>query len=414
MKNKLKIIFSSHKYAAVLFISTVVYYIAFVGVGGPFLFKMSSDTHIFYFPDYSMGFCSKFLQGAIYNFFFDDLSIEAVSAFNTILFFVFLFLIILLLEFFIKSVEKENRAICTFLFFLFLAGPSSFTMHYYMLGSMDSYWLYFAVLSLLFMTDKRLYFMAVPMSALSILVNYGSLICFIPFIVILMIYKLSVVEDKREKIYLGAVTAFVITVSVGLTVYFVMFENDNLTYSLREFTKIMSDRGFNADPFYYKSTLYEVDYKNNIDYKYINSFDSPVVKAFVYVFHRMLFTLKYLSVRELSEMVFFILPPVIAVLMYFAGRIKEELKKNKLRAFSYFCCFMMFFVTAVAGILVSTDSIRFIAHAYTILLASFFFIAFYERDTAIGFMRDKLSRIPVSLVAVYSVFYAFSFYDPVG
>lgn len=75
---------------------------------------------------------------------------------------------------------------------------------------------------------------------------------------------------------------------------------------------------------------------------------------------------------------------------------------------------MMFFVTTVAGILVSTDSIRFIAHSYTILLASFFFIAYYERDTAIGFMRDKLSRIPVWVIAIYSVFYTFSFYDPVG
>lgn len=406
--------FKKHYYATILFCFTALYYIIFIGVGKPLSFNMSTDTYIFYFTDFSMGFSTKFLQGAIYNFFFDDMNIAAVSLFNLVLFFFFLALISILFGVFISSVDKQYRTVFTFLAVLFLTGPSSLTMHYYKLGSMDSYWLYFAILSLLCLYNKHLYCFIIPLSVLSVLISYGSILNFIPFIVILMIYKSTVIKNKNERILLSVTVIITIAVSIGFAFYFIMFEKENLTYTLSEFTQIIKDRGFTADPFYYKSSLYDVDYNNVVDYDYINSFESPVQRAFIFIWHRMLYSLNFISLKSAFGMLIYILPPVFVIFLYFTKRIKEEFSSHKIKAFSYLCCLGMFFITAVTGILVSTDTVRFLAHAYTLLFASFFFTAYYEKHTALGFVKDKISLIPMPAIILYTVFYIFSFFDPVG
>ena len=163
---------------------------------------LSDVCYPYFLVDFSMGFCSKLLPGAIYNFFFNNTSKEAVFSFNTIVFLAFVFIILVLLEKILLNHEEKNRTNIILLTVFFLTGISTFPMYVYKMGSLDSFWMYFTVLSVLFLSDKRLYLLIIPSSLMVIMVNYGSLFIYIPFILLLMIYKTTVVQDKNEKTFL--------------------------------------------------------------------------------------------------------------------------------------------------------------------------------------------------------------------
>lgn len=372
---------------------------------------LSDVCYPYFLVDFSMGFCSKLLPGAIYNFFFNNTSKEAVFAFNTVVFLVFVLIILLLLEKLLLLHEGKNRTNIILLTVFFLTGISTFPMYVYKMGSLDSFWMYFTVLSVLFLSDKRLYLLIVPSSLMVIMVNFGSLFVYIPFILLLMIYKTTVIQDKKEKALLWGVITLSLVSTVLLTGYFVLCEKDNLVYTFEEFSAILNERGYEGVSKYYATALYPEPYYENIDYEGIDSIESPLPKALYFLYQRLLFTLRAISFENGIGPLLICLPVVSAVFLCFRAFLKKE-NVDRLKKAVIILMSLMFFLSIAACTAFSADIVRFTGHAYTLLLASFFFVMYYEREKIADHLSKLLSKVPQFVIIVYTLFYALMVFDP--
>lgn len=372
---------------------------------------LSDVCYPYFLVDFSMGFCSKLLPGAIYNFFFDNTSKEAVFAFNTVVFLSFVLIVLALLEKLLLRFEEKNRKSIMLLTVFFLTGISTFPMYVYKMGSLDSFWMYFTVLSVLFLADKRLYLLIIPSSLMVIMVNFGSLFVYIPFILLLMIYKTTVIQDKKEIVLLWIVAAVTLVSTVLLSGYFVIYEKNNLVYTFEEFSAILNERGYEGISKYYATALYPEPYYENVDYAGINSIESPLPRTLYFLYQRLLFTLRAIGFKNGIAPMLLCLPVVAAVFLCFKALLKNEngsgLKKAVIILMS-----LMFFLSIAACAAFSADVVRFTGHAYTLLLASLFYVMYYEREKIADCLSVLLSKIPQFVIIIYTLVYAFMVFDP--
>lgn len=372
---------------------------------------LSDVCYPYFLVDFSMGFCSKLLPGAIYNFFFENTSKEAVFAFNTIVFLAFVFVILVLLKKLLLLHEGKNRTNIILLTVFFLTGISTFPMYVYKMGSLDSFWMYFTVLSVLFLSHKRLYLLIIPSSLMVIMVNYGSLFVYIPFIILLMIYKTTVIQDKKEKALLWFVAFVSLVSTVLLSGYFVLYEQSNLVYTFEEFSKILSSRGYEGVSKYYATGLYSEPYYETIDYEGINSIESPLFRALFFAYQRLLFTLETISFENGIAPMLLCSPVVAVVFLCFKAFLREK-NDNKLKKTVIICVSLMFFLSIGVCIVFSADVVRFIGHAYTLLLASFFYFLYYEREKIADHLSMLLSKIPQFVIIIFTLLYSLMVFDP--
>ena len=253
--------------------------------------RLSDVCYPYFLVDFSMGFCSKLLPGAIYNFLFDNTSRVAVFSYNTFIFIAFVLVVFVMLEKLILRVGYDDRKNFFCMSILFLTGISVFPMCVYKMGSLDSYWIYFTILSVVFLSDRRLYLLIIPSSLMVIMVNFGGIFVYIPFIILLTIYKSTVIQEKSEKYYLCVVAAITTVLSILLSGYFVIYEQGNLVYTFEEFTQILNNRGYDGVSRYYATGLYSEPYYDTVDYAGINGIESPIYRALYFVFQRFLLTL---------------------------------------------------------------------------------------------------------------------------
>lgn len=370
----------------------------------------------FYLVDYSMGFCSKMLPGVIYNFLFDDTSLQAVYSYCVFLYVLFIFLVVILLEKLVKLVEKENRSTLLFILLFFISGTLTFSAHVRMPGSHDFYWLVFAVLSLLCLSDKHFYIFIIPLSLLAVMVNYGYLVSYFLCVVALMIYKTATLSQNKDKIFLWIIIVLTVVLSLLLGVYFLLFERDNLKYTVEEFCKILESRGFTGENEYYRATLYNIDsydvFYENFNEKNINDAQTPIIYALATVYHRILIAFSGIRIETGIFPFLLALPCVAMIILYLCKKLKNE--TNKTKVFSLICLIPIFFVIIFISIFLSTDIIRFICNAYTGLFGSFLFLLYFEKGDSLNYIRDWIKKIPPFLILVFLIFYLFSIFDPIG
>lgn len=406
----IKKFFSKH-YSLHFFIFILLY--NFVVTRGFELWTIDSGTYTYYLVDFSMGFCSKFLPGAIYNFFFDDTSTTAVSIFAIFLFLLCAALISIMLEKILKNADEKNKNLLLFLFVFLLTGPSLLPMCIYRIGSHDVFWILFFLLSILFLSNKRLYILIVPMCMLSVTVNYGSLVSFIPAILLMMIYKITLIQEKKEKKWLWFTTILSLLSAVLLSAYFMIFEHSNLTYTFEEFTAILNERGYVGEPYYFGSNLYDIEYYEEINYEHLESIQSPFIYAIAHVYYRVVWNFAYISMETIIAPLLLSLPVIILIFSFLKTRIKDK-EEKKLKRFVVFCMLAMFFFILLGGVFLSTDIVRFWGHAYTLLFAFFLYIVYNEKNDNLQHMSDCIAKIPKPVVALYFMCYLFMVFDPTG
>ena len=74
----------------------------------------------------------------------------------------------------------------------------------------------------------------------------------------------------------------------------------------------------------------------------------------------------------------------------------------------------MFFCTFIFGVFFSTDVVRFLGHAYSILFASFLYVTYKEKGDGFDFIRKSIEKIPKNYIALYCMCYVFMVFDPMG
>ncbi len=406
---RIKHLINNHRYSLIIFSGIVIYNFAVTNAFN--LWTISKSNYAYHLVDFSVGFCSKLLPGAVYNFFFDDTSMEAISIYCSVLMLTAFALISLLCERLLIKFGKENTGILSFLLVFFFTGTSTFPMYITKLGALDMYWLIFAIISVICLSDKRLYIFIIPANILSVSVNFGSIISFIPFIILLMLYKISITDKKDEKIYLWLTAVMTALFCVAVALYFIMFEKNNINYTFSEFSELLASRGFKGRSIYYATSLYSEPLYDSIDYEQLNSEQPPLQYFFVYLCNRIRMTLDKTSITDGLAPFFLMLPILLFTVSFFIKRIKNCKKLNKL---VYICFPLMFIATNCVGMLFSTDVIRTLGHAYTLLFASFLFVSYYEKDDAVGHIHKTVKSISMAAAVIYALIYSASTFDPQG
>ncbi len=408
--------FNKHYYAFCFYGFMLIYYFGFAGaING---WKADDVSLAYHSVDFSMGFCSKLLTGSIYNLFFDSVSIFKISVYEIVLLLIFYFAACLILEKFLLSISGEYRKTAAIVIFFFLAGPSTLSGFAAELGTLDVYWIFATVLFFLTLTCKRLYILTVPIILATVMVHYAGIMCYAPMMAILLLYRAACCE-KTEKA--KGITVFLTAAisAIALSLYFIAFEKDNVTYSLEEFNKILLSRGASESCL----EFYEYGfYRETGDEAYNLSGDYSGVSGFFAVIgQQILTTLTILKNGMVSNghgvyaiYVLMLLLPVAVFIEKALWSIIKQNKENKLKVFSILCMMLLPLLTWVGGLLMSTDLIRWINNAFMPLFLSFLFVLYTEGESAWSYVKTKTEGIPKGLMGTYGLVYLVSLFDPYG
>ena len=417
--NIIKKIWNKHYYSICFFVFLVCYSVVIPGQCQPWLASKVSLS--FHAVDFSMGFCSKILPGAIYNIFFDDVSTFKVSVYETVLL-VLLFLgVSFIAEKFILQFPLKQQKTGVIIVLFLLTGPITFSNYVNELGMLDVCWIILSALFVVFLSKKELYFLLIPVCMCAVMVHFSSVFCFVPLFFFLILYKISCITEPKEKKCLCIVFIVAIIVSVLLAVYFVVFETTTLTYTQQEFREIMLSRGVPESHLYY----YEYAF-----YGVTPDFDDageslPEITGdtfFMYLLHivKVQFVTTFiLKIQQISNgyginsvfLVFLVMPIIIFIFKSFSKVIKDD-KSNKIKVASLIFMMIMSFVPMVVGFFTSTDLIRWISHSFFPLFIFFAYVLYNEGDDFRDYINEQISKIPLTVLGSYFLIYAMSYFEP--
>lgn len=364
--------------------------------------------------DFGMGFCSKLLPGAVYNLFFDSVGTLKTSLYLSALLIGFFIILSFLLEKFILKVEPQHRKTAFIILAFFLTGPATFAIHVYYPGMLDMYWVFCALLLFLLLSKKQLTPLMFLPFVLCVTIYFASLICFIPFFVIIILYKISCTQEKKERAILWSVLIISTAVTVGLGAYFAIFEGNNLVYSVDEFHEIYSQKGVD-DFFYFDQSLYKDPTNNNNDQYAVFTLksDSPIEKAIWEIALRINYNLTAVSLKDKIIVFALILPTVAFIFAFLFNQMKVNARnKCKLKLFCNVCTIALPFFILFTSLFFSEDLIRWIGHAFLTLFTSFIFIVYKEGSSAWEWIEKTISKIPSIALLLYFMFYATTIYHP--
>ena len=411
---RIKTFTGKHYYGLCLFAFLFIYCAVIPSDSRPWI--VNDATYSFYAIDFSVGFCSRVIQGALYNLIFRTPDYLTVSIYLIVIFIVTFGAVSFLAEKFIKSIDAQYRTSAIIITLFFLTGPATFAVLVPIFGMIDIFWVFSAALCLLCLQNKKLYFLVVPLTVFMVFVYYGATLCYVPFLAIALLYKISVTADKKEKKYLSAVFFTMAALAIFFTVYFVVFERSNLTMTMEEFDNFLVSRGVGeGDLYYYNFSYYrDIDGFEENGFLEVPEFDAGASPSEVV---KVLFQQAWISifVKEFSYVTFIvallILPVLIFVYKFLIAFFKNA-KGNNLKRFSLFCAIALFPFVVVAGFCFSTDVVRWIGNAFLPTVALFMYILYKERDWAIELVHRSLNAIGTTTLIPYYLVYSLTVFLP--
>ena len=399
----------SHRVFFGLFAFLTVYEIVIGNNLAPW--RISDDFYVFYTVDFGMGFCSRLLPGALYHLLLGAPEQHKVSVYTTVFTVLFFAGVCLLLEQLIKHTQKEDRPLCLFFVLLFLTGPASFSIFVVGLGIMDFYWMLFALLFFVFLARRPLYFFIPPLFALCVFVHYGSMICYIPLMAIILLYKISVSEDRRARRLLWATFISGVVLAFGATVYVMAFEEKQLVYSMQEFDDIIRSRGAKLF-YYYDYEFYKVIVGPDgaIRYDYTNETGNFIVRLVRHALAQMDTTFtqhfKNGSLHETVLALLAILPVEGVIFASLWDRFRDRDRKNLLRSAAIVFTAMLYVLMLACAVFFSTDTFRWLSHMFLCLTVFFFYISLYEGDRLWPAVRRFTGGAKAPLCLLFLLYYA--------
>ncbi|MCH5198702.1 MAG: hypothetical protein J1E34_07325 [Oscillospiraceae bacterium] len=366
---------------------------------------------VFYVVDFSMGFCSRILPGAIYRLLFNEATTRAVSVYASVLLIVFFAGVCVFLEKLVLHTSKENKMLCLFFVLLFITGPASFSLFVSWLGVIDFYWVLLTLLFFVFLSKKQLYILIPFLFSLCIFVHYGAMVSYIPMMAIIILYKISVSGEKGEKKLLWAVFSLSVIFAFVTTLYFMLFERQNLVYDMQEFDSLILERGAKYTYYYdyefYKSISAQMGVSAD---DYIFSDGNLIMRLlklvqtqFESTFNR---DFKIGSMQELAFAGLVLVPVAGVIFSAIFEKVFKSGEKNAVKKFSLSLVPLLFLLTLVFGTLFSTDTFRWLSHTLLPLFTVFLYVAYYEGDSIFNGIRRKLNFLPVPAAALFFILYA--------
>lgn len=410
--NKVKSFCNKHYFAVVIFVFSIVYSCIIFTNNIPY--GVNGEIYALHAVDFGLGFCSKLLPGAIYNIFFDSVGNFKTTAYLFVLLLLFYVVLSFVLEKFILKIKEENRKTAFIILAFLLTGPVSLALHSYYPGMLDMYWVFCALLFFVLLSAKQLKPLIFLPFVLCVTVYFASLLCFIPFFAIILLYEIACTQEKKQKALLWVLFIVSVVAAIGLGGYFAIFEENNLVLSIEEFHEIYSKRGTD-NFFYFDQSLYkDIESFGYDEYKVFElTSDSAIAKMLYEITIRINYNLTAINIK--SKLVIFALafPLFSFVLWFMLSQAKVNFKnKNRLKGFTNVCMVILPFFTVFTSVLFSEDIIRWISHSFITLTASFIFILYNEGDQAWNWVRGKIEKIPFVALLFYFIFNATTIYSP--
>lgn len=388
-----------------LFFIVFTYLYQFIIVSKMVPFSVDEITYAYFSVDYSMGFCTKILPGAIYNKLVGVYSESAMNVFVGILFFLFVVLVSFLLERYIKAIPKSSSKQAVLLVFLFLTGTFTIQMFVDEYGMLDFFWALFAVVSLLLLKNKYARWIVPVLLFATILVHYSSLVCYVAGILLIILFYAVVSKDKKEKASYYSLFSFSLITVVAETLYFLKNDYSNLTMSVEEFDSIMISERYVKYLDYYNYNFYRIVPDYFSEYQSLDNVNTSTLSGF-------LANLKYqISIPLQSidfERYWFVLVLALVLFVYLAIHLFLYIKKAESvqKKFIATLMILLFFCIFPVGLILSTDLVRWLGHSFIVLFAFVFIVLsndyndIYEKNRK---LFDNLYWFVLGFFIVYSV-----------
>lgn len=412
---KVKRFLTDHRYYFAILAFMLFYEWAVVGRFQ--LWRSDVVAYEFHSLDFSMGFASFILPGAVYQLICGAPDVSSLSVYSTVLLLLFFFVLAAFLERLYLCVSKEHRRVAGVLIFLFLTGPSTFSIFVTDLGMPEVYWVYFALLFFLFLAYKPLNILIVPLCVLSLLVNYASILCYVPFFCIMLLYKLSKEKTKSGKTLLLATFILCVTVSLSFFAYLVLSSMKNMNYTFEEFNELMRSRGV-TELTYTDSLLYgkyEEPYPGwflelaaKFPFYTEGESLSLVQMFFNFIARRWAMVYSHLADRNPLKIVvpFIALLPVIGLIFRFCLSEIKNKKNTKLRRFVFFCIPVLFLFGLAGSWPFSFDAFKWLDFTFIPLFSSFLFVLYTEKEAVAAYIKKAVGAFSFSQIAMYCSVYA--------
>ena len=186
-----------HKIGIAFFVFLVLYEWLIVNNG--VFWTVNPVTYSLYALDYSMGFCTRILPGAVYGALVGKYEVAPVNAFVTVFFLLLLGALAFFMERFFYAAAPKERKTCLVLVFLFLTGPFTFGILAHEFGMLDLYWVLFFAVGLFLLQKKRLKWLLPLCFAGMCFIHFASLFCYAAVLLLLILFFGAKAESRAEK-----------------------------------------------------------------------------------------------------------------------------------------------------------------------------------------------------------------------
>ena len=386
--SKIKYFVKKHKIGLGVALLLPLYH--FVVVNQAHLLKVSFSTYVYYTVDFSMGFCDKFFIGELYRLVSGKYTPEAASAFVSVFYALFIFLIAYLSDKFALAFKQNTKA-CVVLICFALVGPFSFNIFIKQFGMLDFFWAFFFFAAIVFLNNKYLKFFVPVLAVLMIFVHYGAMICYVAALLLVIAFYILKSESKKEKNAYIIIFSFTAILTIGFTLYFLRNDTGNLVYSVEQFRHIVQEeRGGYSE--YYDITFYKElpdIVRNNSLYSaaYEQGYMGGNSNEYAGLFQTLLTQIKTTFIlSSLEKTIACIIASIIpwSVLLYvLKGYFKKASVLKKVLSVLFV---VLRIVIELIGVFFSTDTPRWASHA-VLLLFTFAFLVLYFDD------RNGLERV---------------------
>ncbi|MBR2590434.1 MAG: hypothetical protein IKE65_05875 [Clostridia bacterium] len=408
------------KYTACFFAFVVLY--NFLIINKCHLWSVDMITYTFHLVDFSFGFASKLLPGAIYHLFFKEVYSEQLNIYLTALMLVlFAFVAFCLAKLILSRKSAQSRKTLCVLSLFFLSGPCTFAVFTDELGMLDTYWLFFSALFLILVANKYLKFALPLIFVLSLLVHFSFIFCYFIFFSLILLYRIVCEKDKKERISLIIVFALGILAVAALGLFLLLKEQDNLVYTMQAFNKELDARNRFTNNTYY--VYYDYAFYKHYEIgsaSFAGIMKQPLIQGDsliaslinpIYFQLRMMYA-SYLEepkrFAQLAGLVLLLCPLCVISFRYWIKKMKTARKAQKA---VYWLMLLQFPITLVFCLCFSPDVSRWLSHAFLIQFALFFYVIYHQKEE-LEIKIEKNRVLKGILIGVYFVVYAFTYINP--
>ena len=373
------------------------------------IINMENDFNSYYLVDFSMGFNSRMLIGSFINLLTDNPTASWLKGFMITVLVLTLLAVSLVIGRIIRCTEKENRnALYVFVLFFVFGTLTMYGFSRYF-GLLDIYLFIFALIAVVFATNKYLRWFA-PVAALAgVFVYYPFTITY--FVAVIGTCFYLAVKEKQSK---SNFVIFLITaiVCVGATYFFAFESRDMMKVTFDEMWQIMEQKSGIEFEYIEIRPFDMFFYGNSIDFDLGHEVRDmtplETLKTVLQITTGQIgeyYVINYDGVISLVSILLVVLAGIVPLWVLCIKNAQTKPQKF------VFVCFILAILFIPISCLITTDYSR-MAQAGVINQFVFIFVMFFKKDDAFEKTIEQLKsffRGKEFLLVIYFFIYASCF-----